>query len=108
MIGYSPLHKGYKCLDSTGKICIAQHVKFNESEFLFSELFPSNKPIQSVLFTQQIHTPLTFVPRTIVIQDGNIAQPFISSLARVARLDSSSSSSNQSSISSHLPSQVRQ
>lgn len=60
MIGYSPLHKGYKCLDSTGKICIAQHVKFNESEFPFSELFPLNKPIQSVLFTEQIHTPLTF------------------------------------------------
>ena len=56
---------------------------------------------------QKSHTPLTFVPSTIVIQDGNSAQPSISSLAPDVGPDSSSSSPNQSMTSSHIPSQVQ-
>ena len=41
-IGYSPLHKGYKCLDKTRRVFIAVHVTFNENEFPYSELFPSS------------------------------------------------------------------
>ena len=44
MIGYSPIHKGYKFLDSTGKTYIARLVQFNELEFPYSELFLSTKP----------------------------------------------------------------
>ena len=51
MVGYIPIHKGYKCLASTRKIYIARHVRFNESEFPFSELIPFDKPIQNVSVT---------------------------------------------------------
>lgn len=34
--GYSPMHKGYICLDENmKKICVSQYVKFNESTFPF-------------------------------------------------------------------------
>lgn len=29
-ISYNPLHKGYKCLDRSGRVFIARHVTFNE------------------------------------------------------------------------------
>lgn len=48
MIGYSLMHKRYKCLDSTGKIYVARHVKFNESEFPYSYIFPSSNLNQDI------------------------------------------------------------
>lgn len=43
MIGYSPIHKDYKCLLPIGKTYISRHVQFNESEFPFPQLFPFHK-----------------------------------------------------------------
>ena len=41
-LGYSQLHKGYKCLDiSTGRIYISRDVIFDENVFPFSELHPN-------------------------------------------------------------------
>ena len=72
MIGYSPLHKGYKCLDPTGKTYIARHVKFNESEFPYSNLFPSSDPKVSSI--QQSHFSNPFITSTILLTDSNCAQ----------------------------------
>ena len=41
-MGYSPIHKGVKCLDvSTGRVYISRDVFFDESVFLFKSLHPN-------------------------------------------------------------------
>src|ERR1044072_6285488 len=42
-LGYSPSHKGYKCLSSNGRIYISKDVLFHETRFPYSSLFPSQK-----------------------------------------------------------------
>ncbi|KAH9769651.1 retrovirus-related pol polyprotein from transposon RE1 [Citrus sinensis] len=104
MIGYSPLHKGYKCLDSTGKTYIARHVKFNESEFPYSNLFPSSD--SNVSSVQQSHFSSPFISSNILLNDSNCAQPSLHPPAQDAGPDSgilqtlsSSHSSDTSSCS---------
>ena len=41
-IGYSPVHKGYKCLHPSGRIYISRHVLFNETSFPFASLSSSS------------------------------------------------------------------
>lgn len=60
MIGYSPIYRGYKCLNSTGKTYIARHVKFNEYKFPYLDLFPSSKSYQSMFLVQQNHNSVLF------------------------------------------------
>lgn len=41
-LGYSPLHKGVKCLDiSTGRVYISRDVVFDETKFPFADLHPN-------------------------------------------------------------------
>ena len=62
-LGYSPLHKGYKCLDRTsGRIYISRDVVFDETVFPYSQpgvsvdpaslehalTFPSDEPVPDV------------------------------------------------------------
>ena len=62
-LGYSPMHKGYKCLDRTsGRVYISRDVVFDETVFPFSNpgvstpvinpenaiTFPSNEPASDV------------------------------------------------------------
>uniref|UniRef100_A0A803PR45 Retrovirus-related Pol polyprotein from transposon TNT 1-94 n=1 Tax=Cannabis sativa TaxID=3483 RepID=A0A803PR45_CANSA len=71
---YSEVHKGYKCLSSTGRLYISRHVQFNERDFPFSAGFLNNYrqesdvtisspdawfelPIQQPDSTQTSHTP---------------------------------------------------
>lgn len=51
-LGYSEVHKGYKCLSPHGRIYITRHVIFNEKEFPFSTGFLNTKqPEQYVTLT---------------------------------------------------------
>lgn len=47
-IGYSPFHKGFKCLTSSGKIIISRHVTFNETSFPFANKSSATECTNSV------------------------------------------------------------
>ena len=48
-LGYSPSHKGYKCLSPSGHLYVSKDVAFNELKYPFHGLFPatSNKSVVS-------------------------------------------------------------
>jgi len=82
-LGYSPSHKGYKCLSSEGRLYISKDVIFNESSFPYTSLFPSTSTSQSV--PTSIPTFLNVLTNTT-----SVALPQSSS----PNLESSSSSSS--------------
>lgn len=42
---YSTSHKGYRFLDSTGRIYISKDVRFNKCRFPYTSMFPNSKSI---------------------------------------------------------------
>lgn len=61
-IGYSQQHKGYKCLDSSGRVCIARNIVFDEKEFPYS----SDPSFSGHSKSQIIHTPYYYMqPLTV-------------------------------------------
>lgn len=56
-LGYSPSHKGYFCLHSSGKIYISPTIEFNEKEFPYHSLFPSYTDILRPTVPSHIEIP---------------------------------------------------
>lgn len=57
-IGYSFVHKGYKCLHPSGRVYIARSVTFNEAEYPYHSLF--NKSSSSSPVTHVMHSGFLF------------------------------------------------
>ena len=59
-LGYSPYHKGYKCLHSSGRVYIARSVTFDETQFAYPLLFPISSTSPSSPSPPPILHPLPF------------------------------------------------
>jgi len=70
-LGYSPSHKGYKCLDHTGRIFISKDVVFNEYRFPYTELFSSAQSSSS----QDTGPTFTPFPSFILPSNANSCHP---------------------------------
>ena len=75
-IGYSPSHKGYKCLHASGKIYIARHVVFDEFTFPYAidSAFPNHTTSDSQsshsITSQQVHHLSTLPIIPILLSDS--------------------------------------
>nr|KYP50444.1 Retrovirus-related Pol polyprotein from transposon TNT 1-94 [Cajanus cajan] len=59
-LGYSGSHKGYKCLNSTGRIFISRHVVFNEHHFPFHDGFlNTRKPAEIITDPTSLLFPIS-------------------------------------------------
>jgi histone deacetylase 1/2 len=68
-LGYSDLHKGYKCLDiSTGRLYISRDIVFDETVFLFASLH-SNAGAR--LRSEINLLPLSLQPFTLHTHEGH-------------------------------------
>jgi len=100
-LGYSPNHKGYKCLGSTGKIFISKDVIFNEIKFPYVTLFPTD---QTTSLSHDASTLPTSFPlfTSSTVSSSSTTPPNLSHLNTPRpSLDSTSSHNNNSPIRSH-------
>ena len=91
-LGYSPSHKGYKCLAAGGRLFISKDVTFNERVFPYPSLFP-----EPALLTSEVPdtaSTLTVLLSTVSVNPANTSSS--------AATENSSSSSDQQPPSSHI------
>ena len=77
-LGYSPHHKGYRCLDSSGRVYISKDVTFHETKFPFQEHSKLRSPWPPITHTYPltIFKPPTTSPCTSSPLSSQPASPF--------------------------------
>lgn len=89
-LGYSPQHRGYRCLDpNTGRLYVSRHVIFNENSFPYKNMqVPAPSPLEFAL----LPSPTSFsTPSQVSLQ----TRPNDSSTESPPHTDESSSHSSQ-------------
>lgn len=61
-LGYSPCHKGYRCLSPTGKLSICKDVINNELRFPYHELFSYSPAVSTNPLSTSTNLPTSIVP----------------------------------------------
>lgn len=59
LLGYSHVHAGYKCMDSSSQVYVTHHVIFNPDEFPYPQLFPvsvSSRPLSQQSSSSSLST----------------------------------------------------
>ena len=61
-LGYSPFHKGYRCLNPAGRIYVAKSVLFDENSFPYKSLFVSNNSLLASFSAKNYGAPAFVFP----------------------------------------------
>jgi hypothetical protein len=94
-LGYSDLHKGYKCLDvSSGCIYISRVVIFDEEVFSFSNLHPDT----GARLRSEITLHQTLIPSNIVTGVGQEANRFTDVPPNTTNISSECENQDQNSV----------
>ncbi|KAG8472493.1 hypothetical protein CXB51_034175 [Gossypium anomalum] len=100
-LGFGSNHKGYKCLDDSGRVFLSRHVIFDETTFPFQQSRSSKTPVDLMKQThQQSHVPIVSVPAPVISSFGISVCPTSSSSMAPSRLGHSPERSPIDGVSS--------
>lgn len=91
-LGYSSMHKGFKCLDpSTGRVYISRDVVFDENIFPFAQLHPNacTRLRKEILLPDHLSNPrdVTLVGQTFANINPSSSEPCVQEIADLHQAD---------------------